>query len=279
MVEDVDFRRAWRGFDFELIGRRLMAINLSDLAAMGALPRYALVSMALPPATRVTEVRQLYRGISAMARRYRCPIAGGDLSATGGPMVLTASLFGSIAKSRRPLTRTGARAGWGLAVTGRLGGAALGLTVLEARSRIPADQGESRRWVRALFQPTPRLEAAQVLRDAGVQVAGDISDGLYREVARIALPARLGADIEAAALPLDAGIRRLDRGWWAIRESEDFELICAAPIPVLQRAAARLRELRLPLTIVGRLTARPGIRVIDNGREHDIQPSGYEHFR
>lgn len=280
MVEDVDFRRSWRGFTFRRLGRRLLAINLSDLAAMAAVPRFALISVALPPSTRVAEVRELYRGIADMARRYRCSVAGGDLSAIAGPMVLTATLFGSIPPGGRVLRRTGARAGWGLAVTGRLGAAALGLMLLEARAPFPIGAHEQQRWTRGLLEPTPRLEAARILADTGVQVAGDISDGLYREVARLTTPAGLGADLDAAALPLDPGIRRLERGWWAIRESEDFELICAAPASVLRRAADRLwRDLRLRLTVVGRLTSRRGIRLVENGRQHVIKPSGYEHFR
>jgi thiamine-monophosphate kinase len=280
MVEGVDFRLTWAGFTFRRLGHRLMAINLSDLAAMGAMARFALISIALPGSTRLPDVRKLYQGIAGAGKRYGCRIAGGDISSTSGPLTLTAALVGSVSRGRSLLTRTGARAGWQLAVTGRLGAAALGLMLLEAPSRLPVTPSETRRWTRAILEPVPRLEAAQVLAGAGVRVAGDISDGLYREVARIAFPAGLGAEIDARALPLDSGMQRLERGWWAIRESEDFELICAAPPAVLKRAADRLRRrLRLPLTVVGQLTHKPGIRVLDNGREHVIEPAGYEHFR
>ena len=279
MVEGIDFRTGWPGFTFRLLGRRLMTINLSDLAAMGAQPRDALISLALPAALPLRSVRDLYRGIAEQGRRFGCAIAGGDLSATSGPLVVTAALTGTIPPGRRPLRRSGARAGWRIAVTGRLGGAALGLAFLEGPARSRVASPASRRWLRALMRPEPRLDAARILSESAVPVAGDISDGLYREVQRIAAPAGLGALLDAAALPLDAALRHRPQAWLAIRESEDYELVCAAPLPHLQRAAARMRrDLRLPLTVVGRLTRERGIRVVEHGREHQVVAVGYRHF-
>ena len=282
MVEGIDFRLEWPGLTFRAIGRRLMTINLSDLAAMGAQPRHALISLALPGRLAIADVTDLYRGIAERAQQYGCTVAGGDLSGTDGPLVLTAALYGTIAPGSRPLRRTGARAGWALAVTGRLGLASAGLALLLEGKR-PRTTAE-RRFVKALYDPQPRVEAAKILQVMGVRVAGDISDGLYREIERIAQPAGLGATVEADRMPLDPDLRRLREHAWAggLMESEDYELVCAAPRKLLEAARRRLRErLKLNLSIIGSLTREAGIRVGVDGRLVSIPSlgAGYDHFR
>lgn len=240
-----------------------------------------MVSLSLPGGLALQAVDRLYRGISQQAQRFRCVIAGGDLSATRGPITLTAALFGTIPHGRRPLRRRGARAGWKIAVTGTLGSAAAGLKLLESGRR--ATSAAERRWVRAQLDPTPRLEAARVLQDEGVGVAGDISDGLYREVEKIAEPAGLGADLVTEALPVDRALAKTyGEGAWrlALRDSEDFELVCAAPGARLQRAATAVRQATgLRLTVVGTLSSRPGIRLWRNGRTLTLKNAGFQHFR
>ena len=282
MVEGIDFRLDWPGYRFRLLGRRLMAINLSDLAAMGAQPRHALISLCLPGRLRVREVRDLYRGISERARAAGCTVAGGDLSGIDGPIVLTAALFGTIRPGRRPLRRSGARSGWSLAVTGTVGRAAAGIGLLLAGKK-PTSTAE-RRWVRAVYDPQPRVEAAHILQSVGIRVAGDISDGLYREIERIAQPAGLGAVVDADQLPLDADLRRSREHAWSsgLMESEDYELLCAAPRPLLEAARRRLRhDLDLELSIIGTLEHGRGIRVHVAGRLVVLPGlgAGYQHFR
>ncbi|TMC29046.1 MAG: hypothetical protein E6J32_08300 [Chloroflexi bacterium] len=225
MVEGVDFRLEWPGLTFRLLGRRLMSINLSDLAAMGADPGHALISLCLPGSLVLQDVTGLYRGISERARQYGCTIAGGDLSGTDGPMVLTAALYGTLPTGRRPLRRSGARAGWGLGVTGVLGRAAAGLGLLLA--------GKS-----------PRTAAERHIE----------------------------------SLPLRRGLKR-EQWPLAVSDSEDFELICAAPQGRLLTAQQALKRLKLPLTVVGEIDARPGIRIKHGGRVERLRTGGYEHFR
>jgi thiamine-monophosphate kinase len=282
MVEEVDFRLDWRAFDFRTLGRRLMAINLSDLAAMGAEPRHALISLCLRPRLPVASITALYRGIREQGRRYGFTVAGGDLSEIDGPLVLSATLFGEI-RHGRPMTRAGARPGWYLAVTGTVGKAAAGLELLEAR-RLPRTPTE-RRLIRALLDPVPRVRAGQVLRESGIRVAGDISDGVTTEVARIAEASNVGAVIIEAALPTDRGMnaRYGNRKAWrlALGGSEDFELICAAPPNRMTAAGSRLfSETGLRLWRVGLITAkREVLRVDDRGRSFRLRRTGYEHFR
>jgi thiamine-monophosphate kinase len=276
MVEGIDFRLDWPGFDFAMLGRRLISINLSDLAAMGAEPRYALVSLTLRGALPVTDVRRLYQGIARQARRFSCAIAGGDVSGTLGLLSLTATLVGRIDTARSMLRREGARPGWLLAVTGSLAGAAAGLRLLES-GRRPATAME-RSWVSAQLDPTPRVIAGRVLVDAGIRVGGDISDGLYREVGRLLEGTRLGATIEVDRLPLARGLH--PKEWaLAVKDSEDFELVCVAPGPRIAAATRILERIKLPLTVVGEIDARPGIRLRNGSRMERLEGAGYEHFR
>jgi len=276
MVEAIDFRLEWPGFDFRTLGRRLVAINLSDLAAMGAEPRYALVSISLRGTLPVSDVRRLYRGIAEQAHRFGCRIAGGDLSGTLGPLTLTATLIGRLRSRRAMLRREGARPGWQIAVTGRLGGAAAGLRLLE--SAVKPSSAVERAWVAAQLDPEPRVAAGRALVDAGITVGGDISDGLHREVERLVEAGRLGATIEIEKLPLARGLRR--KQWpLAVTDSEDFELICAAPSARMAAARRALERLRLPLTVVGSIDARPGIRLKNGDRMERLKAAGYEHFR
>jgi thiamine-monophosphate kinase len=276
MVEEIDFRLQWPGFDYRTLGRRLISINLSDLAAMGAEPRYALVSLTLRGTLPVAEVRRLYLGIAEQARRFSCAIAGGDVSGTLGLLTLTATLIGRIDSARSILKREGARPGWLVAVTGSLGGAAAGLRLLEA-GRGPVTAIE-RGWVRAQLDPTPRVVAGRVLVESGIRVGGDISDGLYREVERLVEGTRLGATIDVERLPLARGLHRKE---WplAVKDSEDFELICAAPAPRIAAARRVLGRIDVPLTVVGEIEPRPGIRLRKGTRLERLEGAGYEHFR
>jgi thiamine-monophosphate kinase len=276
MVEEIDFRMSWPDFDFRTLGRRLISINLSDLAAMGAEPRYALVSLTLRGTLAVADVRRLYQGIAEQARRFSCAIAGGDLSGTPGLLTLTATLVGRLDSARAMLRRAGARPGWLLAVTGSLGGAAAGLRLLES-GRGPVTRNE-RAWVSAQVDPTPRIIAGRVLVDAGIRVGGDISDGLHREVERLLEGTRLGATIDVERLPLAGGLHRKE---WAlaVKDSEDFELLCAAPSARIAAARRILARINLPLTVVGEIEPRPGIRLRNGGRPERLEGAGYEHFR
>jgi thiamine-monophosphate kinase len=253
-----------------------MSINLSDLAAMGAEPRHALVSLCLRRDLRSANVERLYSGIAQQARLFKSTIAGGDLSATEGPLTLTATLIGRVPSAARLLKRSGALPGWQIAVTGLLGGAAAGLGLLESR-RSPRTRAESE-WVSRQLDPEPRVEAGLALVAAGVRVAGDISDGLIRELEKLTEPARLGATVHVDQLPLARG---LGAGEWglALAESEDFELVCAAPAAVMRKATNTLKASPARLTVIGTIDSEPGIRLRRAGSPVSLEKAGYQHFR
>ena len=281
MVEGVDFRLGWRAFDFRLLGRRLMAINLSDLAAMGAEPRHALISLCLRPSLPVAGITALYRGIREQARAHGFTVAGGDLSRIDGPLVLSATLVGEI-REGRPMTRSGARPGWCLAVTGNLGGAAAGLELLQSGRR--AFTSLERRLIRAQLDPPARVRAGQILRASGIRVAGDISDGLASEVIRIARASKVQAVIIEAGFRFDSRMQSEygDRKarLLALR-SEDYELICVAPWNRIQTTSARLKaETGIRLNTIGFIRRGRGVlRVTVSGKIYKMRSAGYEHFR
>jgi thiamine-monophosphate kinase len=276
MVEGIDFRLEWPGFDFRRLGRRLVAINLSDLAAMGAEPRHALVSLSLRGTLAVTDVGRLYRGIAEQAHRFGVTVAGGDLSGTLGPLTLTATLVGRLGSARALLRRIGAKPGWVIAVTGQLGAAAAGLQLLESGAQ-PASR-DDRAWVAAQLDPTPQIAAGRALVDSGIRVGGDISDGLSREVERLVEDTRLGATIEVDRLPLARGLRR-EQWPLAVTDSEDFELVCAAPPARMRIAQGALARIKVRLTVVGAIDRRPGIRYHSGTRMESLKKAGFEHFR
>jgi thiamine-monophosphate kinase len=275
MVEEIDFRLDWPGFDYRTLGRRLISINLSDIAAMGAEPRHALVSLSLRGTMPLADVKQIYEGIAEQARRFDCTIAGGDLSGTLGPLTLTATVIGRLKNTRSLLRRQGAKPGWTIAVTGRLGGAAAGLRLLEAGQR--ASTSSERAWVKAQLDPTPQIAAGRALVDAGITVGGDISDGLYAEVERLVERKRLGATIDVEKLPLARGLSP-DQWALAVKDSEDFELVCAAPQARIAAAQRRLEALDTRLTAVGQIESRTGIRLRHDGRHERLEGAGYQHF-
>jgi thiamine-monophosphate kinase len=275
MVEEIDFRLDWPGFDYRTLGRRLISINLSDMAAMGAEPRHALVSLSLRGTMPLADVKQIYEGIAEQARRFDCTIAGGDLSGTLGPLTLTATVIGRLKTTRSLLRRQGAKPGWTIAVTGRLGGAAAGLRLLEAGQR--ASTSSERAWVKAQLDPTPRIAAGRALVDAGITVGGDISDGLYAEVQRLVEQQQFGATIDVERLPLARGLSP-DQWALAVKDSEDFELVCAAPQARIAAAQRRLELLEIGLTAVGQIESRAGIRLRHDGRHERLEGAGYQHF-
>jgi thiamine-monophosphate kinase len=272
-VEGVDFRRTWT--DLEALGRRALAISLSDIAAMAGDHPQAMVSLCLPATATVADVEALYRGLRAMADLTGTRLVGGDLSAITGPLVITVAVTAE-ADPQALLLRAGGRPGWAVAVTGRLGGAAAGLRELESGA------GSHPPWRERLLTPAPRLREGRGLAAAGVRVAGDISDGLLRELERIAEVGGTGADIELERVPVEAGVREAFSDWptLALAGGEDFELVCAAPEATLDEAARALATAGLaPLQMCGRLRSDRQVRVLDaQGQALPMQRSGFDHF-
>lgn len=250
LVEGVHFRLDWTSW--RDLGYKSAAVNLSDLAAACAEPEALVVSLALPAATPVADVIELYTGLNETG----VPVRGGD-TATADRLLLSVTAIGRTAGVPG---RAGARPGDALVVTGPLGGAAAGLHVLEQGLEGFDDL------VRMHNRPPFRLDAARELGPCAHALI-DLSDGIAGDALRIAERSGCLLEIEVERLPLAPRIGEVgDAPFWTM--GEDYELLAA-----LSPADAA----RLPFPVVGRCLEGSGVRVIDRGRPLDV--SGWEHFR
>lgn len=280
LVENVHFRPAPGDDEFNSdLGWKLLAVSLSDLAAMAAAPGPSFLALALTPAWPVGDVEALYRGLAECGRVHGAGLAGGNLSGSA-TTVLTSTCVGEVDPAAM-LRRQGAVSGWQLAVTGRLGGAAAAVRATEASATANGAGAVAAAWLRRLRRPEPRLRAAAALVGAGVTVALDISDGLYIDVARI-LGAGLGAVLEPEVLPLEAGVREAFPNTWTelVGGGEDYELLFAAPPAIVAEACRRVSAGGLEATVIGAVDESPGVRLRGgDGSEVAAPTTGHQHFR
>jgi thiamine-monophosphate kinase len=273
VVDGVHFDRTFVPPD--AIGHRALAVNLSDLAAMGAAPRLALISMALPLGLPIADFDGIASGLARLASKHRVHIVGGNLTRTPGPLSIDVTVVGTV-KRRQALTRSGARPGDELYVTGTIGAAAAGLQMLCAGVGAPAEE-----LVNAYLTPSPRIRAGtQMSRNRVASACMDLSDGLADAVNQIAAASGVGAEIDAASLPISAA----SRDWFASRGvdpiraavtgGDDYELLVAVRPRLRRQLAAAIRKADVPFTRIGKCTATPGVTL-----DGAPMPAGYEHFR
>jgi thiamine-monophosphate kinase len=282
-LEGRHFRRDWH--PPESVGHRALARGLSDLAAMGAQPLAAFLSLALPQemlATRTGQkwVQRFFAGLTALAEASAVPLAGGDTSESPCGLVLADIVLVGSAPTGRALRRSGGRAGDFLYVSGALGGAA---AELDAMSRAAQPGKVSHGKDRAAsghpqLYPQPRLAVGLALLGRRLATAAiDLSDGLSTDLAHLCRESGIGAEVEQAALPIHplaaaTPERALD---FALNGGEDYELLFAAPASVrMPRSVAGV-----PITRIGRLVRGNAISLIDpTGRRHPLKAAGWEHF-
>jgi thiamine-monophosphate kinase len=217
----VHFRRAWTAA--EAIGAKAVAVNFSDLAAMGATPRAVLLSLALPPMFQLDDFDRLLDGVVTTTGSESACLVGGNLSRSPGPLVVDVTAIGSV-RRRRVLTRSGGRAGDELYVTGSIGGAAVGLAVLAAGLDRSGLDAALRACVDRHERPVARVRVGRmVAAHRAATAAIDLSDGLAAAISQIAAASGTGAAIDAAAIPIDAGARA-----WHSRTGADPVLVALA---------------------------------------------------
>jgi len=314
VVEGVHFDRAFVPPD--AIGHRALAVNLSDLAAMGAAPRLALLSMALPSTFPLADFDGVVSGFAALAAAHRLQVVGGNLTRSPGPLVIDVTLVGTV-KRRQALTRGGARPGDDLYVSGAIGAAAAGLTLLrnvvghqspvvspqssgaslsprsteDLRLRLMSDDSrlttDDWRLMTAYLTPVPRVRLGLLLgRNRAASACVDLSDGLADGVRRIAEASGVGVTVDASLLPIDPAARALFETQHldpvaASLEADDYELLVAVRPRARRRLAAAIRHGGAPLTRIGRCTEDRAITIRHSGAEaiDAAMPTGYTHFR
>jgi thiamine-monophosphate kinase len=272
------------------IGYRALTVNLSDLAAMGAVPRWALLSLALRDDVAVADVEELVGGVGEAAAKHHTFVIGGNLTRTTGPLVVDMTVLGDV-KPRRALTRSGGRPGDALYVSGTIGGAAAGLEMLRISSEghgpsLGGGRGANDECLSRYLRPEPRVRLGIAIAHArAARAAMDSSDGLADAAHQIADASGCGVEIEAAALPIEPGAR----AWWdaagedavlrAIGGGDDYELVFAVPRGWngrLRHVQARVAE--PPVTRIGTLTKDRESRVLLRDGTRAPIPRGFEHF-
>lgn len=266
------------------VGHRALARSLSDIAAMGGIPRFALISVALPRGVSRAWVEEFYRGAMDLAARYRVEVIGGDTSIVRRTAMIDVTLAGEVPRGRG-LLRSGARPGDLIFVSGRLGLSARGLEILKSqagkskRNRGEAPDGpETAAAVKAHLYPEPRCPLGRWLQRAGIPSAlMDISDGLSTDLMRMCEASGVGATVDAARIGGPLGVTPEHSLKLALNGGEDYELLFA----VHARKAAKLPQTYhgIPLRCIGRMRrSRDVLLVHQDGIQSPLAPEGYDHF-
>ena len=261
------------------LGWKALAIGLSDIAAMGGVPKYALVSLGLPDNTEVADVTELFRGMIELGQQFTVAIAGGDTSSA--PLVtLNTAVFGSTREQgQHILTRSAARASERVAVTGYLGAAAAGLEML--KKQLPLDREASASCRQAFLCPYPRVAEGQLLVSLGVKAAIDISDGLIADLSHICQASKVGARIEVDLVPVHPAVKNNfgDKSLeMALSGGEDYELLFTASNEVIDRVRT---QASCPITVIGDVVAdKMGkVTLVDRqGKPFKPAKTGWQHF-
>jgi thiamine-monophosphate kinase len=299
VIEGVHFDRAF--CDPASIGHKALAVNLSDLAAMGAAPRAALLSLGLPGSLPFADLEVMLRALVDLAARHKVTLIGGNVARSPGPLFLDVTVTGTV-KRRRVLTRHGGRVGDALYVTGSLGAAAAGLAWLRrnvegvAAATVGASEAVKEA-VERFLRPQPRMRFGMIAgRTRAASACMDLSDGLADAVRQLARASGTGAVIEAEALPVHPGAAEILSGESKLSEQaaspqaapaaalkaalsggEDYELLLAVSRRSMRRFLAVQRLTGLPVTRIGTLTAGADLVLRREGVDEPL-PAGFEHF-
>jgi thiamine-monophosphate kinase len=297
LIEDVDFRRETTSP--RLLGEKALAVSLSDIAAMGARPRWALLSVGVPQEIWDSDfLDQFYEGFLALADRYGVCLVGGDVSRSPEKIVLDSIVLGECTHNHS-IMRRGAQAGDQLFVTGSLGGSAAGLRLLDRGARLTQkgmdnetdkthhdpDSYSVDQLILRHLRPEPRVGWGLVLGEERLASAMiDISDGLSSDVNHLCEESNVGALIDASLLPIDplvielCGRRALDPLLLGLHGGEDFELLFTVQKENLARLPRRVDG--IAVSRIGEITDQPGkIRIAEKNRVWDLPAKGFEHFR
>ena len=281
MVEGVHFRAEWA--PPRLLGARALAVNLSDIAAMGGVPKFAMVSVALPRKFSAEFIDEVFRGLFDLADATGVSIVGGDTSSSPDSFFIDVSVIGECA-SGKAITRGGANIGDSIYVSGSLGASALGLSLLEEGVRLGDEAGFQDALLKHL-QPEPRLSLGWAIGEAGLATAMiDISDGLSTDLWHLLDESNCGAVIHAGAIPIADCVRRYSPRavtanplQLALNSGEEYELL----FTVTRENAAKIEQLCnarvVPITRIGEVVASGGLQLETGDRLESLPRSGYEH--
>jgi thiamine-monophosphate kinase len=286
LVEGVHFRTDWT--PARLLGWKALAVTLSDVAAMGGVPKFAMVSIALPHWCSTDFIDELFEGMSELAESCGVAIIGGDTSSSRDSLFIDVSVIGDC-QSGKAITRRGANIGDRIYVSGSLGASAFGLSLLEEGFRLDGSQGVGDLRSQAVLKhlsPGPQLKLGRALGETGLATAMiDISDGLSTDLHHILDESRVGAVIRAGAIPIAESVRstapgtpETDRLSLAIHSGEEYELLFTARPENHQRLISLAEGNNVNVTAIGDIIAGTELHLERNGANELVQPLGYQHL-
>jgi thiamine-monophosphate kinase len=283
MIEGVHFDLRWT--DWQSLGWKSLAVNVSDIAAMGGVPRIAIVTLGLQGDLPVENVLECYRGMGELAYAHDVVIAGGDI-VSSRELTISVTVLGETIEGRF-LSRSGAQPGDVIAVSGTLGAAAAGLRLLQLPEDDPRRDGATAPLlVDALHRPTPRVALGQQLLKLGATSAMDLSDGLLGDLPKILHASDVAAEIREADIPIAAAVHALfpdERLELGLRGGEDYELLFTAPVSVMEAIAEAAEIVDQTVTPIGAVLERSDgdlglIMVTPEGERRPVQAGAFDHF-
>jgi len=281
LVEGIHFLR--NGTLPEDLGHKALAVNLSDIAAMGGTAREAFVSIAVPGDCSLTYVEGVYRGMISLCGEFGVNILGGDTTASRSDLVVNVAVVGSVPEEEM-LKREGARPGDCIFVTGRVGDSRAGLYLLT--NRLSTDSNVFKELLNAHHRPRPHLAEGRFLSESGaVRTAIDISDGLSSDLVHVARASGLGVCIDAECLPISENLKMFcsrfgfDAADYALAGGEDYVLACTVdPAKAAAVAQAFLARFNRPLYHIGKMTEDNRMTVVQGGGARPFPSPGWSHF-
>ena len=274
LIEGVHFN--FKTITWRELGWKAMAVNLSDIAAMGGQPQYALVSLGISKDTETESVIDLYKGMLELAKKFEVRIIGGDT--VGSPVTaITLTIIGEAGDEDRILKRSAAKPGDVIAVTGTFGASAAGLAMMQRRLSLDKKTESTLR--EAHFKPAPRIYEGQTLAKYNVKAAIDVSDGLLGDLEKLCLASGVGANLYSDRIPIHPAVVKSfgnEAVKLALTGGEDYELIFTAPQKIVNVVK---RELSCPVTVVGEIVKSKSVEVLDeDGNEFSWSSSGWDHL-
>ncbi len=279
LIEGIHFDREWTSP--RNLGWKALAVNLSDIAAMGGSPLYALTTLGIPPKIPSGFIVDFYRGLSQLASRHGVALVGGDTCSSPKDLFIDVTILGEV-KSHQLLTRSGARPGDILFVTGTLGESAIGLELLKTGSKASRPRNH---FIERHLRPNPRLVIGRYLSAHRIASALiDVSDGLSTDLHHLCEQSQVGAAIEESKIPLPklSATMKKELGQspinYALNGGEDYELLFAVPSPKTHLVPSHIDG--IPVHEIGKITGQKRICSIEEaGRIRRLPAAGFDHFR
>ncbi|MGM0471065.1 MAG: thiamine-phosphate kinase [Bacillota bacterium] len=283
LIEDIHFQRA--KISPRQLGAKALAVNISDIVAMGGKPTYATIALGLPPTTEVNYIEKIYRGINELAQEYNLQIIGGDTTASPNNLVINLNLLGKV-KAEEYLLRSTAQVGDQILLTNSIGQSKAGLELL--LNNQPELTAQYPELIKAHLEPTPRLKELTMIKDtATITALNDISDGLASELIEITSASQVGAKIYQQQLPItrstkavaaQLGESAIEYGLWG---GEDYELLLTVPASESKQVKTRVEaKLNTTISIIGEIVPQQeGVKLITPDQIVNLDKGGYNHFR